>query len=215
MKTVIKFNHFARTALIGGLAAILPAWLLFIIFSWIVRMIENYLEPLVRQFDIETIAGNILIHVILVSAIILIFFFIGLFVQTGFGNRVRNHLERRYLLKIPGYKTASEVVKQFFGGNRSFFSEVVLIDIYNSGALMTGFITDPQEKGHFITVFVPTGPNPTSGNIFHLPRERVYKSTIPVDVAIKTIISCGAGSTEVFNNTEMNPDDIKSKGPEA
>lgn len=214
MKTVIKFNHFARTALIGGLAAILPAWLLFIIFSWILRMIENYLEPLVRQFEVETIAGNILIHVILVSAIILIFFFIGLFVQTGFGNRVRNHLERKYLLKLPGYKTASEVVKQFFSGNRSFFSEVVLVDIYNSGALMTGFITDPQEKEAFVTVFVPTGPNPTSGNIFHLPRERVFKSNTPVDVAIKTIISCGAGSNEVFNNAEIKLSE-KSKLPES
>jgi uncharacterized membrane protein len=214
MKTVIKFNHFARTALIGGLAAILPAWLLFIIFSWIVRLVENYLEPLVRQFDVETIAGNILIHLILISTIILIFFFIGMFVQTGFGNRVRNHLERKYLLKIPGYKTASEVVKQFFGGNRSFFSEVVLVDIYKSGTLMTGFITDPQEKGEFVTIFVPTGPNPTSGNIFHVPRERVFKSSIPVDVAVKTIISCGAGSNEVFTNSEMNQNDLKSKEKE-
>lgn len=203
MKTVIKFNHFARTALIGGLAAILPAWLLFIIFSWIVRLIENYLEPLVRQFKVETTLGNILIHLLVVSAIILIFFFIGAFIQTSFGNRVRNHLERKYLMKLPGYKTASEVVKQFFGSNRSFFSEVVLVDIYNSGALMTGFITDQQEEGAFVTVFVPTGPNPTSGNIFHLPRERVFKSDTPVDVAIKTIISCGAGSTEVFNKAEI------------
>ena len=203
MKPVIKFNHFARTTLIGGLAAILPIWLIFIIFAWIIRIIDKYLEPLVNQFNIETHWGNVLMNIVIVVTIIVIFFFIGLFIQTTFGNMVRNHIERRYLMKIPGYKTASEVVRQLFGGSQSFFSEVVLVDVYNSGTLMTGFITDRQEMGDYITVFVPTGPNPTSGNIFHLPKERVMYSKVATDLAIKTIISCGAGSSEVFANTPI------------
>ena len=98
--------------------------------------------------------------------------------------------------KIPGYKLAKETVQQFFGKNRSFFKEVVLVDIFNSGVLMTGFITDDQ--GEIITVFVPTGPNPTSGNIYHLPADRVSKTGASVDNGMKTIISCGSGSSEVF-----------------
>ena len=70
------------------------------------------------------------------------------------------------------------------------------MDIFNSGVLMTGFITDDQ--GDIISVFVPTGPNPTSGNIYHLQKERVLRTTASVDVGMKTIISCGAGSAEVF-----------------
>ncbi|MDA3817791.1 MAG: DUF502 domain-containing protein, partial [Prolixibacteraceae bacterium] len=80
----------------------------------------------------------------------------------------------------------------------TFFSEVVLIDIFNSGVLMTGFITDYQENNDYLTVFVPTGPNPTSGNIYHLPKEKVKRTDISVDYAIKTIISCGAGSENIF-----------------
>jgi len=100
------------------------------------------------------------------------------------------------LLKLPGYKLAKETVQQFFGKNRSFFKEVVLVDIFNSGALMTGFITDDQ--GEIITVFVPTGPNPTSGNIYHLQKDKVIKTGASVDNGMKTIISCGAGSEEIF-----------------
>jgi uncharacterized membrane protein len=44
-------------------------------------------------------------------------------------------------------------------------------------------------------VFVPTGPNPTSGNIYHLPGDRVRSVDVPVDQAMRAIISCGAGST--------------------
>ena len=51
---------------------------------------------------------------------------------------------------------------------------------------MTGFITDDQ--GEIITVFVPTGPNPTSGNIYHLAKDRVLKTGAPVDNGMKTII---------------------------
>ena len=67
---------------------------------------------------------------------------------------------------------------------------------------MTGFITDDQ--GEIITVFVPTGPNPTSGNIYHLQKDRVLKTGAPVDNGMKTIISCGAGSTEIFESRERN-----------
>jgi uncharacterized membrane protein len=126
---------------------------------------------------------------------------IGLVVRTRLWAFL-NRFEDRYLLKIPGYKLAKETVQQFFGKNQSFFKEVVLVDIFNSGALMTGFITDDQ--GEIITVFVPTGPNPTSGNIYHLQKDRVLKTGAPVDHGMKTIISCGAGSTEIFESRERN-----------
>ena len=100
-------------------------------------------------------------------------------------------------MRIPGYKVARETVQQFFGKNRSFFSEVVLVDIFDSGTLMTGFITDRQEG--YTTVFVPTGPNPTSGNIYHVQPDKIISTKASVDSGMKSIISCGAGSSEIFN----------------
>jgi len=135
------------------------------------------------------------LYVITFVAVLLFFFIIGLVVRTRLSGFL-NKAEDRYFLKIPGYKLAKETVQQFFGKNRSFFKEVVLVDIFNSGALMTGFITDDQ--GEIITVFVPTGPNPTSGNIYHLQKDRVLKTSASVDNGMKSIISCGAGSGEVF-----------------
>ena len=198
-----QLKNFFKTTLIGGLAAVLPLGLIIIIIRWIIGLIEKYLEPLVKLFNTDTTLSTIIVYVIAVVAIIFLFFFFGLFIRTRFGNMLLNYFEQNYFMKIPGYKTAREIVQQFFGSNRSFFSEVVLVDIYNSGTLMTGFITDHQESHDYITVFVPTGPNPTSGNIYHLPKDKVQRSTTPVDVAIKTIISCGAGSSEVFNNAKL------------
>lgn len=207
MKAIKRFNNFAKTTFLGGIVAILPLGLVVILFRWIIRMIEKYLEPLVRLFETNSTLSTIIAYIIAIAAIITLFFLLGLFIQTRFGGIIRNHIEETYLMKIPGYKTALDIVKQFFGGNRSFFSEVVLVDIFDSGALMTGFVTDKQENNKdYVTVFVPTGPNPTSGNIYHLPKNKIFKSDISVDTGIKTIISCGSGSSEVFNKSELKKD---------
>lgn len=193
-----RLRTFFRTTLIGGFVAIAPLTLIVLFFRWIINLIGRNLGPLV-----ESIMRNaepnpyieVALYVLISLAILISFFLIGLLIKTRV-SRFLNRFEDRYLQKVPGYRLARETVQQFFGKNRSFFKEVVLVDIFNSGALMTGFITDDQ--GEIITVFVPTGPNPTSGNIYHLQKDRVMRTTAPVDSGMKTIISCGAGSTEIF-----------------
>ncbi len=193
-----RFRKFLRTTLIGGVVALAPLTLIVLLFRWVINLIGRTLTPLV-----DTILQNqdpnpyfkFAIYLLSVVAILIFFFIIGLIIRSRLF-KFLNRAEDRYLLKIPGYKIAKETVQQFFGKNRSFFKEVVLVDIFNTGALMTGFITDDQ--GDIISVFVPTGPNPTSGNIYHLQKERVTRTKAPVDVGMKTIISCGAGSAEVF-----------------
>ena len=193
-----SLRRFLRTTLIGGVVALAPLTLIILLFRWMINLIGRTLTPLVDTILQDPDPNpyfKFAIYLISVIAVLLFFFIIGLIVRTRLF-RFLNRAEDRYLLKIPGYKLAKETVQQFFGKNRSFFKEVVLVDIFNSGALMTGFITDDQ--GDVISVFVPTGPNPTSGNIYHLNKDRVTRTTAPVDVGMKTIISCGAGSAEVF-----------------
>jgi len=195
-----RIRNFLRTTLIGGVVALAPLTLIILLFRWVINLIGRTLTPLVDTILQDPDPNpyyKFALYVISFTAIVLLFFIIGLVIRTRYF-RFLNKAEDRYLLKIPGYKLAKETVQQFFGKNRSFFKEVVLVDIFNSGALMTGFITDDQ--GDIISVFVPTGPNPTSGLIYHLPKERVTKTDAAVDQAMKTIISCGAGSTEVFES---------------
>ncbi|MEA3462246.1 MAG: DUF502 domain-containing protein [Bacteroidota bacterium] len=193
-----RIRKFLRTTLFGGVVALAPLTLIILLFRWVINLIGRTLTPLVDTILKDPDPNpyfKFALYLLSVIAVLLFFFIIGLILRTRLF-RFLNKAEDRYLLKIPGYKLAKETVQQFFGKNRSFFKEVVLVDIFNSGALMTGFITDDQ--GDIISVFVPTGPNPTSGNIYHLQKERVTRTTASVDVGMKTIISCGAGSAEVF-----------------
>ena len=193
-----RFRNFLRTTLFGGVVALAPLTLIILLFRWVITVIGRNLTPLVDTILQDPDPNpyfKFALYVITFIAILLFFFIIGLVVRTRFYSFM-SKAEDRYLQKIPGYKLAKETVQQFFGKNRSFFREVVLVDIFNSGALMTGFITDDQ--GEVVTVFVPTGPNPTSGNIYHLHKDRVQKTGASVDSGMKSIISCGAGSAELF-----------------
>lgn len=199
-----RIQNFLRTTLIGGVVALAPLTLIILLFRWVISMIGRNLTPVVDKLLQDPDPNpfyKFALYVLTFTAILLFFFVIGLIIRTRLVVFL-NKAEDRYLLKIPGYKLVKETVQQFFGKNQSFFKEVVLVDIFNSGTLMTGFITDDQ--GEIITVFVPTGPNPTSGNIYHLQRDKVLKTKASVDSGMKTIISCGAGSAEVFAAMESN-----------
>lgn len=193
-----RLRRFLRITLIGGVVALAPLTLIILLFRWVINLIGRNLTPLVDKLLQDPDPDpffKFALYVVTFAAILIFFFLIGLVVRTRLVVFL-SKAEDRYLAKIPGYKIAKDTVQQFFGKNRSFFKEVVLVDIFNTGTLMTGFITDDQ--GEVITVFVPTGPNPTSGNIYHLQKNRVIRTTASVDNGMKSIISCGAGSTEVF-----------------
>ena len=195
-------KKYINTTILGGLAAALPLMLIFMLLKWIVNLIGKTLEPLVGLFNTDSRFIILAIYVIAVIAILVIFFLLGWFIQTRIGNFLRNVLEGKYLMKIPGYKTAKDIVMQFFGsGTKSFFSEVVLVDVFNTGTLMTGFITDTHED--YYTVFIPTGPNPTSGNIAHVKKDQVLKTGASVDSGLRSIISCGAGSSDLFFDSKF------------
>ncbi len=74
---------------------------------------------------------------------------------------------------------------------------IPLVQVFGNSTLMTAFVTDEHPDGS-CSVFVPTGPNPTSGNIYHLEGKYVHPVDIPVEEAMRSIISCGAGSNRLI-----------------
>ena len=116
---------------------------------------------------------------------------------------IYNGFEGSVLSKAPGYKMVKETVNQFLGKNESPFSQVALAQIFENQAMVTSFITDRHNNG-IVTVFVPTGPNPTSGFIYHLKKEFVHPVDVSIEDAMRSVISCGAGSEQLIKG--LKPD---------
>jgi len=202
-----KFKSFFLTALLGGITVILPAAVMWMVFHWLFKKVTQIVQPL-TTFITDNIHSNEFVGDILaLSIILLVCFFIGLLERTKLGSYFFKSFEKSVLIKIPGYNIVKETILQFVGDKQSPFSSVALARIFGNETKVTAFITDEHSDGSY-TVFVPTGPNPTSGNIFHLKPEYVEKIKFPVEATMRSIISCGAGSKGLIqssNESRSNP----------
>lgn len=191
-----KFKTFFMTSLLGGITVILPIAILIGAFSWVFKFITGVIQPFTHILVVKSDIKEILGHIIVLTVIIVVCFLLGIVVKTSFGKFIHGFLENSILQKIPGYSLVKETVLQFVGNKKSPFSSVALVHIFCNDTMATAFITDEHEDGSF-TVFVPTGPNPTSGNIFHMSPKWVHKIDVSVEDTMRSIISCGSGSNKL------------------
>jgi uncharacterized membrane protein len=140
---------------------------------------------------------EIIADAVVLLVILGVCFLVGLTVRTRFGKYLYHTIERRLLKIAPGYNLIKETVLQILSNKKSPFSSVALVQIFGNDTLVTSFITDEHLDGSF-SVFVPTGPNPTSGNIYHLKGEHVHPINVSVEDTMRSIISCGAGSAKLI-----------------
>ena len=81
---------------------------------------------------------------------------------------------------------------------------MALVQAFENDTLMTAFVVDKHSDGRY-TVFVPCGPNPTTGYIFHMQPQYVHPVPIQVEDAFRSVISCGVGSKallDAFHNIQ-------------
>jgi uncharacterized membrane protein len=97
------------------------------------------------------------------------------------------------------YGFVKEVSNTMFGGQKTMFQRVVLVQFPRLGIYSLGFVTSETEgeaqaktKETVINVFVPTTPNPTSGFLVLVPRDQVIDLQMSVGEGMKMVISGGA-----------------------
>jgi len=198
-----RLNSFTKTSLLGGLAVILPVAIFLFIFKWLLNWTTSIIQPLTNLVMAKSHLQEIAADLLVLAVIILTCFFVGMIVKTKVGRFIHENLENHILKAFPGYSLIKDTVMQFVDQDKSPFSSVALVNIFENNTLMTGFVTDSHADGSY-TVFVPTGPNPTSGNIYHLKHEFVRVIDAPVEEAMRSIISCGAGSTGLLRAYPKN-----------
>jgi len=189
---------FIQTTLLGGVVVILPATIIVAVFHWLYAKTTDLIQPLTNMLVSWVSLPELAADLLVIAGILLACFVLGLVVKTQVGRYVHEKLESRVLAVAPGYNLVRETVAQFLGRRKSPFSSVALVRLFDSDTRATAFVTDEHPDGSY-TVFVPTGPNPTSGQIFHLEAEHVQPVDVPVDDTMRSILSCGAGSGRLIS----------------
>jgi uncharacterized membrane protein len=108
----------------------------------------------------------------------------------------------RLLSRIPIVKSIYSSVQQvsdtLFSSSGNAFRQAVLVQYPRAGCWTVAFITgkpggEAAEHlgGDYVSIYVPTTPNPTSGFFLMLPRADVIALAMSVDEALKYVISMG------------------------
>jgi uncharacterized membrane protein len=202
-----RTGQFIRRSLLGGLVVLLPVAIIGFFFKWlyqtVTRMIAPGTELLVTGFNMPRFAADWIV----VAVLILFCFMVGHLVTTRFGGWMWSRLETG-LARLPGYQTVKEIISQLVGSDSDANmkrGEVARVWLYGRevDVSVTALVTARHADGR-VTVFVPTGPNPTTGFIYHLSADLV--ETFPevrVEQMMKTVVACGAGSAQLFHKQQL------------
>jgi uncharacterized membrane protein len=185
-----------RKYFITGLLVLVPLAITLWVLNLVIGTLDQSLLLVPQQWQPRT-------HIPGLGAIItlVVVFLTGLLANNLVGNYVVR-LWERMLHRIPVvnsiYGSVKQVSDTLFSSSGNAFRKAVLIPYPHENAYTIGFLTgvpggDVKNHlvGDYVSVYVPTTPNPTSGFFLMLERSRVVELDISVDAALKYIVSMG------------------------
>ncbi len=194
------------TGLLIWVPLVVTLWVLDFLFS----TMDQSLRLLPPEWRPEALFGY---HIPGLGAIItlLVVFLTGLFTANIIGQRLVKFWEW-LLSRIPVVKTIYSSVKQvsdtLLSSQGQAFRKALLVQYPREGSWIIAFQTGRPGgdvtnylKGEYVSVYVPTTPNPTSGFFLMVPKADVIELDMSVDEALKYIISMGVAPPHNYKKT--------------
>jgi uncharacterized membrane protein len=186
--------------LITGLLIWIPLVITIWVLHFLVSTMDQSLELLPPAWQPEALLGRRIpgLGAILTVLIVLV---TGLLASNILGQRLVA-LWEAILRRIPVVSSIYQGVKQvsdtLFKPGGEAFRKALLVEWPREGTWTIAFMTGVPGgdvanhlRGDYVSVYVPTTPNPTGGYFVMLPREDVIELDMSVDAALKYIISMG------------------------
>ena len=194
-----------RKYFITGLLVLVPLAITVWVLSSVIGMMDKSLLLLPEQWRPGTLYGY---HIPGLGAILTLatVFLTGLLANNLIGKYVVR-LWEKLLHRIPVvnslYGSVKQVSDTLFSSSGNAFRKAVLLPYPHQDSWTIGFLTgvpggDAANHlvGDYVSVYVPTTPNPTSGFFLMLERSKVIELDMSVDAALKYIVSMGVVAPE-------------------
>jgi uncharacterized membrane protein len=179
-------------------------WIPFGITLWVINLVVTTLDSLLpavlepRGWLGVDVPG---LGVVLAVAVV---FLTGLLTANIIGQRLVAVWDAT-LARIPFFKSIYVSVKQvsdtLFSSSGQAFRKALLVQYPRNGSWTIAFQTGTPGgdvanhlRGDYVSVYVPTTPNPTSGFFLMMPRSEVIELDMTVDEALKYVISMGVAA---------------------
>ena len=211
-----------RKYFITGLLVLVPLVITLWVLNLIIGTLDQSLLLLPPQWRPELLLGFNLPGVGTILTLVIIFI-TGVVTRNFIGNRLLM-LWELLLQRIPVvnsiYSSVKQVSDTLFSSSGNAFRKALLVQYPREGVWTIAFQTgvpggDVKNhlSGDYVSVYVPTTPNPTSGFFLMLKREDTIELNMSVDEALKYIVSMGVVAPPPSVNKAAGP--ATSATPEA
>jgi uncharacterized membrane protein len=189
-----------RKYFVTGLLILVPL----VITVWVLKLILTTMDQslllLPEQWQPNKLFGFQITGMGAVLTVLAVFL-TGVLARNFIGKRVV-HVWERLLGRIPIvnsiYSSVKQVSDTLFSSSGNAFRKAVLVRYPHQQSWTIAFLTGAPGgdvknhlAGDYISVYVPTTPNPTSGFFLMMPRADTIELDMSVDEALKYIVSMG------------------------
>lgn len=206
LKTPIR--RYFITGLLIWIPVVITVWVL----NLLVSTMDQTLLLLPQSAQTERWLG---FHLPGVGALLtlLVVFLTGVFAANIIGQRLVAFWERAFM-RIPVVNSIYTGVKQvsdtLLSPTGQAFRKALLVQWPHDGMWTIAFLTGKPGgdvvnhlPGDYVSVYVPTTPNPTGGYFVMLPRSATIELDMTVDEALKYIISMGVVAPSVNRKADL------------
>jgi uncharacterized membrane protein len=181
----------------------LLVWIPLAITLWVLQLIVNTMDQTLLLFP-EGWQPTVHIPGLGLLLTIMVVLLTGVFASNLLGQRLLR-LWEAILKRIPVVNSIYGGVKQvsdtLFAPGGQAFRKALLVQYPRQGSWTVAFLTGQPAgdvadhlQGDYVSVYVPTTPNPTSGFFLMMPRSEVVELDMSVDAALKYVISMGVAA---------------------
>jgi uncharacterized membrane protein len=182
-------------------------WIPLVITIWVLKLVVDMLDQSLLLLPMALRTESWLgIHIpgLGVLLTLLIVVLTGAVTANLIGQRLV-HFWHQILHRIPVvssiYSSVKQVSDTLFSSSGEAFRKALLVQWPREGMWTIAFLTGTPGsdvtrhlQGDYVSVYVPTTPNPTGGYFVMMPRKDVIELDMSVDTALKYVISMGVVS---------------------
>jgi uncharacterized membrane protein len=191
-----SITSFINTTLIGGLFFVIPFVFLVLIIGKILGVLEKLVVPITAKIPLETIGGIAFPRIFTFLVLLLLCFIAGLFAKSKKAIDLKKWIEEKVLSHIPGYTLLKGMTESAVGLDSKDLKDVVLVNIEEVWQI--GFLMDEIDD-ELSAVYIPGAPNPMSGDVFFVKKERLKKLDLPELSAMKIYKKLGLDAKKILN----------------
>ena len=194
-----------RKYFITGLLILVPLAITAWVLNLVISTMDQSLLLVPKRWQPEELFGY---HIPGLGTIltVLIVFVTGLLTSNLVGNyvvRMWERVVRRIPIVNSLYSSVKQVSDTLFSSSGNAFRKAVLVPYPHPNSWTIAFLTgvpggDVKNHlwGDYVSIYVPTTPNPTSGFFLMMARADVIELDMSVDAALKYIVSMGVVAPE-------------------